>query len=104
MTRLEKLKDALTQVLGARIVDSKHELDEMTIVVKAADWVDVARTLRTRGVTRPLIALTGWGQASDRARALASGFDHHLVKPVAIAQLVDLLASIPTAAAETVPT
>lgn len=27
-----------------------------------------------------LIALTGYGQASDRERALAAGFDHHLVK------------------------
>jgi CheY-like chemotaxis protein len=29
-----------------------------------------------------LIALTGWGQESDRQRALEAGFDHHVVKPV----------------------
>ena len=29
-----------------------------------------------------LIALSGYGQEADRARALASGFDEHLVKPV----------------------
>ena len=29
-----------------------------------------------------LIALTGWGQESDRRHALASGFNHHLIKPV----------------------
>jgi PAS domain S-box-containing protein len=29
-----------------------------------------------------LIALTGWGQKSDKARALAAGFDHHFTKPV----------------------
>jgi two-component system CheB/CheR fusion protein len=29
-----------------------------------------------------LIAVTGWGQKEDKARALASGFDHHLTKPV----------------------
>lgn len=29
-----------------------------------------------------LIALTGYGQASDRLRSLKAGFDHHLVKPV----------------------
>ncbi|TKS54898.1 response regulator [Luteimonas yindakuii] len=55
---------------------------------------DVARTLRERGVRTPLIALTGWGQAEDRERAFAAGFDHHLVKPVAMPMLVDLLASI----------
>lgn len=30
----------------------------------------------------PIVALTGWGQASDRAKTAAAGFDHHLVKPV----------------------
>jgi signal transduction histidine kinase/ActR/RegA family two-component response regulator len=29
-----------------------------------------------------LIALTGWGQSDDKARALAAGFDHHFTKPV----------------------
>lgn len=29
-----------------------------------------------------MIALTGYGQAEDRERSLAAGFDHHLVKPV----------------------
>ncbi|MDP8983913.1 MAG: PAS domain S-box protein [Pseudomonadota bacterium] len=28
------------------------------------------------------VALTGWGQEQDRKRALAAGFDHHLIKPV----------------------
>lgn len=55
---------------------------------------DVARMLRSRGATQPLIALTGWGQAEDRQRAFASGFDHHLVKPVAIPMLLELLRSI----------
>ena len=38
-----------------------------------------------------LIALTGYGQESDRLRAQAAGFDHHLVKPVDIAKLERLL-------------
>jgi PAS domain S-box-containing protein len=59
---------------------------------------DVAIALRARGVRVPLIALTGWGQAADRERALAAGFDHHLVKPVAINVLVHLLASLDGAA------
>jgi CheY-like chemotaxis protein len=29
-----------------------------------------------------LIAVTGWGQESDRQRSFESGFDFHLVKPV----------------------
>jgi two-component system, chemotaxis family, CheB/CheR fusion protein len=29
-----------------------------------------------------LVAVTGWGQSADKRRALATGFDHHLTKPV----------------------
>jgi CheY-like chemotaxis protein len=41
-----------------------------------------------------LVALTGWGQDDDRKRARSAGFDHHLVKPVDVAQLSRLLASL----------
>jgi CheY-like chemotaxis protein len=34
-----------------------------------------------------LIAVTGWGQAEDKRRALAAGFNHHLTKPVDPSQL-----------------
>jgi len=38
-----------------------------------------------------LIAVTGYGQMNDRARASASGFHHHLVKPVEFGALQQLL-------------
>jgi CheY-like chemotaxis protein len=38
-----------------------------------------------------LIALTGYGQADDRLRALEAGFDAHLVKPVDFDRLSELL-------------
>ncbi len=45
---------------------------------------DVARQIRQRpwGRDIQIIALTGWGQESDRQRSKESGFDHHLVKPI----------------------
>ena len=48
------------------------------------DGLEVARSLRARGEgPRPLlVAMTGFGQAEDRARTAAAGFDHHLTKPV----------------------
>jgi signal transduction histidine kinase len=56
----------------------------------------VARELRARPQTRRavLIAVTGYGQASDRQRALEAGFDHHLVKPVDITVVQGLLAEL----------
>ena len=41
-----------------------------------------------------LIALTGWGQVDDRQRTGEAGFDHHLVKPVDLAALQGVLASL----------
>jgi CheY-like chemotaxis protein len=38
-----------------------------------------------------LIALTGWGQPADRARASDAGFDHHLTKPIDHDELAGLL-------------
>ena len=41
-----------------------------------------------------LIALTGYGQTEDRQRALAAGFDDHLVKPVEPERLAGTLARL----------
>lgn len=41
-----------------------------------------------------LVALTGYGQESDRIHTQASGFDHHLVKPVDTQKLANILAKI----------
>ena len=55
---------------------------------------DVARSVRrgTLGRAVTLIAITGWGQDSDKDRALTAGFNHHLTKPVEPDQLLRLLA------------
>ena len=37
-----------------------------------------------------IVALTGWGQAQDRERTSASGFDDHLVKPAELGALTAL--------------
>jgi signal transduction histidine kinase len=42
----------------------------------------------------PIIAQTGWGQERDKALASDAGFNHHLVKPVAIEDLERLLADL----------
>lgn len=42
-----------------------------------------------------VIALTGWGQDDDRRKSAEAGFDCHLVKPVNLAELTNLLARLP---------
>jgi len=41
-----------------------------------------------------LVALTGWGQPEDRRRSSEAGFDHHLVKPVEVDALRNILAVV----------
>jgi CheY-like chemotaxis protein len=43
------------------------------------------------------VALTGWGQDSDRRRSQEAGFDSHLVKPLDLDKLTELLAALPVA-------
>lgn len=45
------------------------------------------------GAARALVAVTGWGQPQDRERARDAGFDQHLVKPVDMDRLVNLIAT-----------
>jgi CheY-like chemotaxis protein len=55
---------------------------------------EVARRIRARAAGRSvvLIALTGYGQAEDRRRALDAGFDAHVTKPVLPDELAELVA------------
>jgi two-component system CheB/CheR fusion protein len=57
------------------------------------DGLEVARRIRARPGNRDLclIALTGYGQPSDRALARDAGFNAHIVKPVRLAELLALL-------------
>jgi len=59
------------------------------------DGYEVARRIRARaeGKAIRLIALTGYGQAEDRRRALDAGFDTHLTKPVTPERLTKAIAA-----------
>ena len=57
---------------------------------------DVARAIRRTlwGSAVIIIAVSGFGLPSDKARSKEAGFNHHLVKPVDPAALLQLLTSI----------
>jgi len=61
------------------------------------DGYEVARQVRQDAGLRPilLVALTGYGREDDRRRALAAGFDYHLVKPVNPDALQGLVGQLP---------
>ena len=41
-----------------------------------------------------MVAVTGWGQDADRRKTREAGFDHHLVTPVGIGSLNQLLQNV----------
>jgi CheY-like chemotaxis protein len=65
----------------------------LDIGLPGIDGYELARTLRALEETRGarVIAVTGYGQPSDRERSSAAGFDNHLVKPVDPAKLAEAL-------------
>jgi PAS domain S-box-containing protein len=67
----------------------------LDIGMPRVDGYEACRRMRkeTWGERMLLIAITGWGQEADRRRTVEAGFDHHLVKPVYPATLMELLAS-----------
>ena len=56
---------------------------------------ETARLMRQKewGRQALLVALTGWGQETDRIRSSDAGFDAHLTKPVEVAAIQRLLAT-----------
>jgi two-component system, sensor histidine kinase len=67
----------------------------LDIGIPEMDGWQVAERARTEGAMPVLlIALTAYDQPSDRERSRHAGFDHHLVKPVDVAALCQLLDAV----------
>ena len=62
------------------------------------DGFETARRIREQswGRSLSLVAVTGWGQSKDRSRTRDAGFDAHLVKPVCVADLLNVLHDLTT--------
>ncbi len=89
------------KVIGARdpiealglAADFHPEIAIVDIGLPGMDGYELAIELRQRMSGEPLrlLALTGYGQATDRKRSEAAGFEHHLVKPVEVDELFAVL-------------
>ena len=70
----------------------------LDIGLPGMDGYEIAREWRRRfGADTQLVALTGYGSPEDRRRTAQAGFDAHLVKPVAVDQLLPFLQVVPPA-------
>jgi signal transduction histidine kinase/DNA-binding response OmpR family regulator len=74
-------------------MESKPHVALLDIGLPVMDGFELARQIRSNPqltATR-LIAVTGYGQEHDRMRTQAAGFDAHLVKPVDLQHVSDLI-------------
>ena len=86
--------DAPTALIAARA--NVPDLMLIDIGLPGMDGYDLARAIRQDDSVKHvvLVALTGYGQQEDKARAMAAGFDYHLAKPVATETLGELVARL----------
>jgi PAS domain S-box-containing protein len=67
----------------------------MDLGMPGMDGYEAARRLRVKYGDRAfrLIAMTGWGQEEDRQQTREAGFDEHLVKPIRLERLREVLST-----------
>jgi CheY-like chemotaxis protein len=85
LVALEKIEELRPHVLLFDI--GMPEMDGFELIQKV-------RALDSRVASTPAAALTAFARAEDRTRALQSGFEMHLAKPVDPAELVASVATL----------
>ncbi len=85
--------DGLTAVQVAS--ENSPDVVLLDIGLPGLNGYEVAKRIRLQpgGKDVILVALTGYGQDTDRALSAQSGFNHHLVKPARLEQVSEILAT-----------
>jgi PAS domain S-box-containing protein len=78
-------------------LDYRPDVVLLDIGLPGLNGYEVARRIRQQPALQHtvLVAMTGYGQDSDRKSSREAGFDHHLVKPGDFAKVLQILATIP---------
>jgi CheY-like chemotaxis protein len=88
------------QAVGAA-AGRRPDIILMDIGLPGMNGYEAARRIRNEqgDASILIVALTGWGQEPDRRRSADAGIDHHLVKPLNLDQLKQILAPGPASCA-----
>jgi PAS domain S-box-containing protein len=77
-------------------LDHRPNVVLLDIGLPGLNGYEVANRLRQQPALRNvvLVAMTGYGQETDRKRSQEAGFDHHLVKPTDFGKVREILAAV----------
>ena len=77
-------------------LDYRPNVVLLDIGLPGLNGFEVAKRLRQQPTLKNivLIAMTGYGQESDRKRSQEAGFDHHLVKPGDFGKVLQILTTV----------
>jgi len=104
----ESLKDLLEDT-GHRVWAARSGTDGINLVQEVRPnvvlcdlglphmgGVEICRRIRALAIAAPplMVAITGWGREEDHRRTREAGFDHHLVKPVEVDSLDEVLRTV----------
>jgi CheY-like chemotaxis protein len=77
-------------------LDYRPNVMLLDIGLPGIDGFEVAKRLRQQPDLRcvVLVAMTGYGQVTDKQRSQEAGFNHHLVKPADFGKVLQILATV----------
>jgi CheY-like chemotaxis protein len=77
-------------------LDYRPHVVLLDIGLPGLSGLEVAKRIRQQPTLQNvvLVAMTGYGQVTDRQRSHQAGFDHHLVKPADLGKLQQILARV----------
>lgn len=79
---------ATTMELLDRAASVRYDLIITERDFRDDDGLDAIRSLRSKGVSAPILIVTGRGSIEDRVRGLDSGADDYLIKPFSVVEFL----------------
>ena len=70
------------------ITTESFDLMLLDLMLPGRDGIEILKTIRSKGITIPILLLTGRDTVEDRVTGLDSGADDYLVKPFAFPELL----------------
>ena len=96
MSRYNVMIESSSKAALVRALAEAPDACLLDIGLPDMDGNQLAQALRVHAETAKtvLIAITGYGQESDKRQTIDAGFDHHLVKPVDMGKLLNILSEL----------